>query len=86
MEDKKLAKMFFDACAPHIARYKRKNEGYLSGTLQCTRCSATNASRNRQRTAYVDCDNMETLCPKCQKEADEYWDEMWNEYYCSCMW
>jgi hypothetical protein len=24
------------------------------------------------------------LCPECAKEHDEYWDEMWSDYYRSC--
>ena len=36
----------------------------------------------RQNTAYVDDKlNFFTGCKECQKRNDEYWDEMWNQYY-----
>ena len=69
--------------APHFARYSRKAFGCPEGNLVCQVCGATNASRNRQRSSYHDSDNMATLCPACQKEADEYYDELWSEYYYS---
>jgi len=35
-----------------------------------------------QRTRYVEEDrNWVTLCPVHRKENDEYWDDMWAEYY-----
>lgn len=67
---------------PHIAREEREVFGYKKGNLICRVCKSNNASINRQRTAYTnDIENMDTLCPKCQKEADAYWDDMWKEYY-----
>jgi hypothetical protein len=24
--------------------------------------------------------NYATLCPECQKQANEYWDQMWSDY------
>lgn len=37
-----------------------------------------------QNTAYAhDLSNLHRLCEECQKEADEYWTEMWREYYSS---
>jgi len=66
------------AMLPHIVRFIRKYKGYPEGDLICTVCGCANASRNRQRTAYVDDElNYAILCPQCQAEADEYWDEMW---------
>ena len=42
--------------------------------------------RRRQRTQYVDDkENFKALCPECQKNEDEYWDEMWKDYYANCM-
>lgn len=44
-----------------------------------------NASKNRQKTAYVNSDNTAILCPQCQEVADEYWDDMWDQYYSSML-
>ncbi|MGZ8158370.1 MAG: hypothetical protein ACXWT4_06130 [Methylobacter sp.] len=76
-----LDKLYIDANAPHMAREHRKTNGYPEGNLVCSCCGANNASNNRQRTAYVDSDNMDILCPSCQKKADEYWDGMWANLY-----
>lgn len=76
-----LYKLYCEAMLPHIARKEREINGYPEGNLVCTHCGANNASNNRQRTAYVNSDNMDILCPTCQKEADEYWEGMWDEYY-----
>jgi len=38
--------------------------------------------KHRQPTAYVeDKLNWVRLCPKCAKYNNEYWQEMWDEYY-----
>jgi len=74
-----MKKCILKSLAPHFARAKRKIEDYQEGNLVCEYCGNNKASKNRQRTAYPNSDNMATLCPECQKEADEYWDEMWNE-------
>lgn len=51
------------------------------------KCRSKNATKYRQRTFYVDeSDNWVTLCPKCRKENDAYWNERWDEYYADCMW
>lgn len=48
----------------------------------CDCCGAIVATRARQRTAYVDdARNWVTLCKRCHKENDAYWDDMWAEYY-----
>jgi hypothetical protein len=72
---------------PHVSAALRKLPGYVcTGTLECDRCRRKLATRNRQRTSYVDGEsNWATLCPDCQEEADEYWEEMWKEYYSSRM-
>ena len=50
--------------------------------LKCEHCGSKNAEKRRQRTAYADDEkNWRTLCPKCQEENDEYWNEMWDDYY-----
>lgn len=36
----------------------------------------------RTRTAYFDeKKNWDIGCKRCIKESNEYWDEMWKEYY-----
>lgn len=38
--------------------------------------------RRRQSTAYAkDEMNWATLCPECHEINDEYWKDMWNDYY-----
>jgi len=83
MEDD-YKKMLYDAFAPHFSAFVRKTKGCPEGTLKCEDCGAMNASKNRQRTAYVDSDNTRVLCPRCQEEADRYWNEMWEEHYYNC--
>jgi DNA-directed RNA polymerase subunit M/transcription elongation factor TFIIS len=54
----------------------RKCEGF-SGP-----CKNTNAKYRLQHTAYADENsNWKYLCPDCQNESNEYWDEQWKEYY-----
>jgi hypothetical protein len=49
-------------------------------------CDSTDAEKRRQNTAYVDDDrNFAVLCDECQKEANEYWRDQWNDYYQGCM-
>lgn len=44
------------------------------------------ADRNRQITAYNEDElNYSNLCFIHQKEADEYWQEKWQEYYSSIL-
>ena len=39
-----------------------------------------------QRTQYVDIeDNYVAACPVCREQNDDYWDDMWAEYYSGCM-
>lgn len=54
----------------------------------CQRCEVTDETvqRRRQNTAYVkDESNYAVLCNHCQAEADEYWSDMWAEYYSGCL-
>ena len=45
-------------------------------------CDSEDAKHRRQATAYVDDErNYAVLCDDCQKEADEYWNDQWQEYY-----
>ena len=81
-EENELKELRFKSLAPHLARESRKHKGYIEGNLICIECGSNKGKKNRQRTAYVnDEENFIILCPKCQKKEDEYWDDMWNEYY-----
>ncbi len=72
---------------PHMAAAERKLSSYNGeGNLECEECGTCNARKNRQRTYYPDdASNWTTLCPSCQEINDEYWDDMWAEYYASVM-
>lgn len=52
---------------------------------ECQRCGKidpTDVARRHQNTRYVNEEsNYATFCSDCQKEVDEYWDELWAEYY-----
>lgn len=40
----------------------------------------------RQNTSYADDEkNFFTGCKPCEEENDRYWDEMWADYYRSCL-
>lgn len=53
---------------------------------RCECCGCRGASKRRQCTAYHDDSmNWKTLCPVCQDEADEYWQERWDEYHSSVL-
>jgi len=42
--------------------------------------------RQRQATAYVnDKRNWVFLCRRCAYENNEYWIDIWNDYYSGCM-
>jgi phage FluMu protein Com len=54
--------------------------------LKCKGCGKMGAETYHQRTQYVDKEsNWTTLCPRCKKENDAYWDDMWIDYYANCM-
>ena len=58
----------------------------LGEVNKCNRCGKPNAITYHQRTMYVnEEDNWVTLCELCKEENDEYWDEMWKEYYRECL-
>ena len=45
-------------------------------------CENINAVRYKMDCAYQDEEkNYKTLCPECQEASDEYWKQMWDEYY-----
>lgn len=49
---------------------------------RCQHCGCWGAERYRQNTCYVDEEhNWVTLCPPCQEANDEYWADMWSDYY-----
>ena len=58
---------------------KRVEEG-----TKCQLCGkeGKDVERRRQLTAYPEDEfNWATLCAVCQEETDDYWIELWNEYY-----
>lgn len=59
-------------------------------TLTCSNCGSHGAKHYPCRTQYdtsllKEFDNdpnyIPLLCPECAREYNEYWDEMWREYY-----
>ena len=45
-------------------------------------CERQDAERYRMNTQYYnDEQNYAILCPECQKACDDYWADMWAEYY-----
>ena len=69
-----------------VAAEVRKIHGAVEGNLTCTRCGCNKATENRQRTSYADDEsNWAILCPSCQEECDEHWEELWQDYYASRM-
>jgi hypothetical protein len=60
---------------------------WLFGVLNIARCNHCGrrwigARRRRQMTAYAreEC-NWDVLCDDCQAYRDEYWSEMWKDYW-----
>jgi hypothetical protein len=54
--------------------------------LPCSCCGDYPALYGHQHTAYVEKRfNYVTLCDDCWEENNEYWREMWNEYYSMVM-
>lgn len=65
----------------HELNRRLHNKLSMLGVPLCSMCYRYGKVR-RQRTSYHDDKlNFERYCPKHQKQADEYWDDMWNEYY-----
>jgi len=59
-------------------------EDIYSVDVLCQACNKPGAKKRRQNTAYVDDEaNFSILCDDCQQQADEYWKDMWDEYYAS---
>ena len=58
-----------------------------SEPLECMMCGSTkDVEHYRQNTKYVDEDlNWVNYCPKCRKINDQYWYDMWSEYYSGCI-
>jgi hypothetical protein len=49
-------------------------------------CEREDAVRYRQNTKFVDEErNWVTLCPLHEEENDEYWTDMWSQYYQGCL-
>lgn len=62
--------------------------------LRCQSCDTPlNVSRRRQNTQYVfegeegssEDPNYVTLCNDCHVINDDYWEDMWQEYYRGCL-
>ena len=55
-------------------------ENPQNGICMNPSCRAKTAKWHRQNTAYEDDKlNWSCLCNNCQVEADDYWEEMWDE-------
>jgi hypothetical protein len=49
-------------------------------------CGKYKAVRFRMNTNYIDRErNYRVLCPSCQQESGEFWDEQWSDYYRGCL-
>ena len=54
----------------------------LFGYCQCCGKWLRIVKTERRMTRYVDdVDNWLTACKECQKRDDEYWADMWEQYY-----
>lgn len=54
--------------------------------MECQRCKKEGAEMRRQGSAYAeDKLNFAVLCDACQEERNEYWVDMWHEYYGAVM-
>ena len=66
-------------------RYKAKRKWWQVITGYCPWCERYFRHRvitTRRNTAYVDvASNWMTGCKECRKEDDEYFAELWNDYY-----
>lgn len=59
---------------------------FIRGNTRCERCNRFGAETYHQHTCYVDYDsNIVTLCPECREENDQYWADMWSDYYSAIM-
>jgi hypothetical protein len=53
---------------------------------QYPNCEREDAVRYRQNTQFVDEEsNWVTLCPPHVEDNEEYWADMWSQYYQGCM-
>jgi len=68
--------------------YRKGKYVCKSDSLVCQHCQNKRKSvrKTRQNTKYVNEEsNFVTLCYTCRKENDDYWEDMWNDYYSGCM-
>lgn len=70
--------------------YKVLEEAYQNGELACQGfsgpCDSMKAGRYAQNTRYVNDElNFMVLCDRCQEESNEYWAEMWSDYWSGCL-
>lgn len=71
-----------------LAEVREKSEEYAdtSGkSMECVKCgrNSETVERRRQNTKYAQEErNWVVACEECFKEIEEYWAEMWEDYYC----
>lgn len=56
----------------------------MSVNMICHKCEQEDPTtiRRRQNTAYVhEESNWITVCDTCFEDVEEYWKEMWEQYY-----
>lgn len=66
----------------HIVKYYCwKVWNWLFGP-RCVRCNCRGAYRQRMMTAYNDEEsNWTNQCDSCMEETQDYWADMWLDYY-----
>jgi len=60
----------------------------MNELLKCNFCGkeSPDVINYHQGTAYVnDIDNYVNTCPECKIKNDEYWRDMWADYYSGCL-
>lgn len=70
--------------------YRKRIVEIFTKDLECegwgSPCKRIDAVRYHMNTAYVNVEsNFMNLCPGCQKNSDEHWEEMWKEYNSGCL-
>ena len=50
--------------------------------IKCCCCPAPAGQHRRQNTAYLDDElNWIYVCDRCNEDIEEYWKDMWEDYY-----
>ena len=59
---------------------------FKSRFVRCQHCKCFGAYYGRMNTQYVEDErNYITLCPVCWDECNEYYSELWSDYYSSVL-